>query len=531
MSQSWETVVAVALLGTDRQKTLPAILEGNIKTLLDQVDAGDAEGWVLSAAGTLAAYQQAGQKPEQRAERLPEPAKAEAPALTDAAYLPFLRMIFTQGFQPALPEFLSLLQQTGQCLPPEHLPQLLDWGHFHPEVRSHLLPVIGTRGEWLAGLNPKWRYAQATPQALNPEEWKALWETSDRTVRLNLLREWRSQNPEAARELLEATWKQESAKDRAAFLECFTVGLSLADEAFLERGLGDRSKEVRATAIDLLSSLSKSQLSQNIATQISEYIQFRKVDDSLQVEINLPQNDDPKWKNYELDTSKQLQLIRGKQGDRASLLLHLISMTPLSAWEVVGSPNELIHASANHDWEMIVIQGWSFASLRQQSSVWIDGLLQWFKQKSSFRLHRVGVENLVHQLLLLSPAEDRVQWIVTWLDPQCWNNEILSLFLTTVPVPWSLELSQTILSSAQNALEISKSQSDKELAQVKWRVGHYLKPMAYHLHPEWLLTDQAAAMMLFDRDNQTNIFEEVFLTLKFRQQMHQAILVKTDPSG
>jgi Family of unknown function (DUF5691) len=251
MSQSWETVVAVALLGTDRQKTLPAMTEGSIKTLLDQVDAGDAEGWVLSAAGTLAAYQQAGQKSEQRAERLTEPAEVETPALEDATYLPFLQMIFTQGFQPALPEFLSLLQQSGQCIPPEFLPQLLDWGHFHTEVRSPLKSVIGPRGEWLARLNPKWRYAQATPHAPNPEEWKDIWETSDRTVRINLLREWRSQNSSTARELVESTWKQDTAKDRAAFLECFSVGLTLADEAFLEVGLGDRSKEVRAVAVDL----------------------------------------------------------------------------------------------------------------------------------------------------------------------------------------------------------------------------------------------------------------------------------------
>jgi hypothetical protein len=521
MSPSWETLMAVALLGTDRQKTLPAIAEETIKTLLAQVDSSDAELWLLSAAGTLAAYQQAGQKSEKRMERLPEPAEIEAPTIEEPAFAPFLRMIFTQGFQPALPEFLSLLQQSGQYIPPEFLPQLLDWGHSHPEVRSQLLPVIGARGEWLAHLNPKWRYAQATPQALNPEEWKELWETSDRTVRINLLREWRSQNPEAARERLETTWKQDSAKDRAAFLECFSVGLTLADEAFLERGLGDRSKEVRATAVDLLSSLPESQLSQKVAIQVLEYIQLKTVEGILQVEITLPQTDDPRWKSYGLHDSTHLPLLRAKQGDRASLLLHLVGMTPLPVWENAASPNELIQTITNHDWEMIFVQGWSSASLRQQNSAWINELLQWFKQKSSFRLHRMGVERLVHQFLSFSILEARLHWIITWLDPQCWNNEILTLFLTTVSAPWSLELSQILLKSAQNCLEIAKAQSDKEFVQGRWRVAHYLKSMANSLHPFSLENSEMSQLCLFYRDERLSDFDELLRILKFRQQMSQ----------
>ena len=50
MSQTWETLVAVALLGTDRQGTLPTIAEKKIKPVLDQLNIRKiwkAGFWVL----------------------------------------------------------------------------------------------------------------------------------------------------------------------------------------------------------------------------------------------------------------------------------------------------------------------------------------------------------------------------------------------------------------------------------------------------------------------------------------------------
>lgn len=550
MSQSWEALVSVALLGTDRQKTLPAIAEKNLKTLLNQVNAEDAADWLLSAAGTLAAYQQAGQKPEQRTGPLTEPASAETSALAESDDFPYLRMIFTQDFQPALPEFLTLLQQVGQCIPPEHLPQLLDWGHFHPEVRLPLRSVIGPRGEWLARLNPKWRYAQATPQASNPEEWKALWEKSDRTVRLNLLRKWRLQDPTAARELLAATWKQDSAKDRAAFLGCLSVGLSLADETFLEVGLADRSKDVRASAIELLTRLPDSQFSQELAIKASSLIQYTTIEGNLQVEVTLPQADDLQWKNYEFKAQYPSRLV-SKQGDRANLLIQILEISPLSIWEKLGSPEQLIHEIANHGWELPLIQGWSLACQRQQNLVWAHTLLRWFGQNSSFQLHEMGAVEIVAQLLSILPIETRCQWVTAWLESQEWNEgtlhllsntssnilnpssylEILKLLLNTIPVPWSLELSKILLSSTQIYLKACNAQNNHALSQIKWVAAHHLKSLAYSLHPSSLNTLEISQLRLLYADHLETEFEQVLEILRFRQQMHQALFNKKELSG
>ena len=66
--------------------------------------------------------------------------------------------------------------------------------------------------------------------------------------------------PAAARDLLATTWATERAEDRLMFLDSLRTGLCAADEPFLERALADRSRNVRATAAELLSALPGSAL-------------------------------------------------------------------------------------------------------------------------------------------------------------------------------------------------------------------------------------------------------------------------------
>jgi Family of unknown function (DUF5691) len=530
MSQTWEALVAVALLGTDRQGTTPTVTEETIKAVLDQVNTEDIEGWVLSAAGTLAAYRQAGQKVTQATIHRVIPCELDSSTLFQSNSLPFFRSILDPEFQAILPEFLSLLQQTGQCIPPEYLPKLLDWGNAHAEVRSPLKSVIGLRGQWLARLNPKWAYAQATPEAPNPEDWQSLWETSDRIVRLNLLREWRSQNAETARELLVSTWKQETAKDRAAFLECLSEGLTLADEAFLEVGLGDRSKDVRVIAIELLARLPESQFSQQTVIRSSELIQFKTVDGNLQVEVALPKTDDPQWKDYEFKPQYFGQL-NSKQGDRANLLIQILGITPLSTWEKAGSPEQLIRAIVNHDWELSIIQGWSLACERQRNSPWACMLLEWFGQYLSSDLNHTGAIEFAVQLLSLLPAEFRCQWITAWLNPLYWDHRI-DLLLQTLPAPWGLDISQTLLRSVQKYLEAFEGEPDKEVLRRKRYMAYSLLPsMATCLHPDSLETPEMTQLRSLHIGDQAFDLEKTLNILQFRQQMYQVPLIDRASSG
>lgn len=66
-----------------------------------------------------------------------------------------LAMILTDRLH-LLPEWLRLIGEAG-CRPPDVLlPELLDLADRQPEIARALVKVLGSRGEWLAGLNPRW---------------------------------------------------------------------------------------------------------------------------------------------------------------------------------------------------------------------------------------------------------------------------------------------------------------------------------------------------------------------------------------
>lgn len=66
-----------------------------------------------------------------------------------------LAMILTDRLH-LLPEWLKLVGEAGYRPPDVLLPELLDLGVRQPEVARALAKVLGPRGEWLAGLNPRW---------------------------------------------------------------------------------------------------------------------------------------------------------------------------------------------------------------------------------------------------------------------------------------------------------------------------------------------------------------------------------------
>ncbi len=527
-AQGWETLTAVALLGTDRQGTIPAIVEDALTPLLAQIDTTDTEGWILSAAGLLSAYQQAGQLLPKQERPCPEPCPSDPSVFASERCFPFFKMILGDEFKQALPEFLTLLSQNGQCAPPQYLPQLLDWGRTHREVNL-VMAVLGQRGEWLARQNPDWSYAIATPQSTAATDYVALWETGDRTARLNLLKQWRQIDPDAAREQVASSWKQESAKDRAEFLACFELGLSLADEAFLDKALGDRGKDVRRTAAILLSTLPDSRLSNELGTLVQAYVQFKEAGKQLKPTVNLPNLEDEQWKPYEFLKQTALHPMQKKQGDRANLLTELIGFAPLSVWESVGSPQTLLGAIIRSDWELMFIEGWGMAAQWQHNLPWAEALLNWFcAQKTSVQQERIVLEAM-GQLFRLLPAEWQAQWITDQLNEKSWDDYVLEEFLNQLPTPWSLDLSRALLVSVCQYLEKAQALGEQKFAKVKWSIVYRFKAMVYSLHSEVLMTDEASALERFYQDQNVSAFEEFWRILRFRQQMRQAVLDPPNP--
>ncbi len=241
----WNDVLAIALIGTDRRPT----------------GTENPAAEVLDLAASWTPYHRAGVRVATMDE-LPQAAPPEtAPRVGRAASIR-LELLLEGGPMPwesatrelILAEWLGLAAERGLRVTPHLLPSLLDQGRLRRELRPLIATVGGTRAHWLAELNPDWRYLTHTagPSTVDAQPESTGWETGSRAQRLGYLRRLRRADPAAARELLLRDWATLTPDERADLVATLDDGLSLADEALLERALDDRRKEVREAAANLL---------------------------------------------------------------------------------------------------------------------------------------------------------------------------------------------------------------------------------------------------------------------------------------
>lgn len=275
VNASWEDLVTSALLGTDR------------RPLRAEDGAPVGPGELLDTAALHTVRRRAALRPATGA-ALPEPAPADPrPPLPAAARRRLAQLLADRSAPPSggrrgaapdltelIPQWLASAGAHGYRAPAELLPALLDAARARTDLRPHVLAFAGPRGLWLAGLNPEWRFALRAssrgaqrPGIEDPEAVRRLWEEGLFAERVALLGAVREQDPGAARALLAGTWATERAEDRLMFLDSLRSGLSGADEAFLEEALADRSRNVRATAAELLSALPNSALARRMAAR------------------------------------------------------------------------------------------------------------------------------------------------------------------------------------------------------------------------------------------------------------------------
>jgi hypothetical protein len=277
-----------------------------------------------------------------------------------------------------------------------------------------------------------------------------------------------------------------------------------------------------------------------MALLVTDCVQIVNVKDQLQINITLPDPKDPKWQQAGLlDSYKAfqdrfsgylfVQAMATKQGDRASLLMQILVLTPLSAWADAGTPEAIFKASIQHEWENILTHSWLLAAHRQQNDEWSWALLNW----SSQNFNEKGQWQVPWQMLglLLSEFSQQQQedWIKSWLSPEVWAGEQLEL-LSCLPSPWSLAISQRILETAQQFLKTAQSQSKEAIYRASCSVSP-LNSMAFGLHPDVL--SQASDVSPEEIYSHLLIpdLQRMWQVLRFRQQMYQGMVVKGDSSG
>ncbi len=381
---AWETLIASALVGTNRQEPSIDLTHPVLSDYAAALPSQSATQQILSVAGLIAAYQSVGNCPAPVVTPLlPPAANADLPCCSQLTARHLSAILNESLYEPILPEFLQLLAQAGQTVPPDFLPLVLDRGKRDKNLRSLILPILGTRGQWLVRQNPDWKYALGGALAKpigtiidsdDSAELQEIWNTGTFEERLTALTRWRKIQPAEARQAISTSWKQDKADDRYSFLRILEPELSLDDEELLEKALFDRNERLRLIAATLLSQL-PSNYRQRMATLAGQCVKISEKGNSYKIEIQLPKADDKDWQTAGLNGKSILVTnARNLQMNLEECLLYqAVSGADLDVWQ--GDIDRLIIAMLKSDKTLLLLNSWVKAACYQRRTDWIEALL------------------------------------------------------------------------------------------------------------------------------------------------------------
>ncbi|MET8857489.1 DUF5691 domain-containing protein [Streptomyces sp. NPDC004579] len=451
---SWEELVTVALLGTER-RALPGQQPGR-QAPVALLDAAAVET-VRRRAGVRPARAAARPEPAAPDPRTPLPPAAARRLSTLLADRPGTGGGGRRGAAPdlveLLPQWLALANARGFAAPPGALPALLDAARGRTDLRPAALAFAGPRALWLAGLNPEWRFALRTssggattlPEAA--DEIQRLWQEGLFAERVALLAAVRAKDPAAGRALLVATWATERAEDRLMFLDSLRSGLCAEDEAFLEGALADRSRNVRATAAELLSALPGSALAARMADRAASCVAVDHTGETPVITVEAP---------HECDAAMERDGVVPKpparRGERSWWLGQLVEAAPLSVWgDRLGgrSPEEVVALPVADGWQGELHAAWCRAAVRQRDPAWSRALLG---PPSAPEAGGPGAVSLAERSKLLATlgAGERADWVAGFIGTHGLS-EAFQL-LGVCAVPWAGGLGRAVV----DALDIAR---------------------------------------------------------------------------
>jgi hypothetical protein len=452
----WEELVTAALLGTER-RTPPGAAPGR-----------EAPVVLLDAAATQTVRRRAGLRPAPAAAR-PEPAPTETRPAQPAAAARRLSMLLAdrpgaggggrRGTAPdlmeLLPQWLATANAHGFAAPPEVLPALLDAARGRTDLRPAALAFAGPRAVWLARLNPDWRFAlraapggdPALPHPGDTDRVRQLWQEGLFAERVALLAAIRAREPAAARELLATTWATERAEDRLMFLDSLRTGLGADDEPFLEQALADRSRNVRATAAELLSALPDSALAARMAVRATACVALDRMRATPTIAVEAP---------FECDASMERDGVVLKapagRGERSWWFGQLVEAAPLGTWAArLGgrTPQEIVALPVTDDWRSELHAAWCRAAVRQRDAAWARALLG---APGAPEAGGPGAVSLAERAKLLGTlgAAERADWVAGFISAHGLS-EAFQL-LGGCAVPWAGPLGRAVV----DALNIAR---------------------------------------------------------------------------
>ena len=520
----WDDLLKSALLGTERQRPpLPAAgggaaggaAGGAMTETLSRLPAAEPDAALLGAAAVVSTCRRAGYVPPRDESAGAPPADADDLPQTSPRSAQHLRVILSEK-RDLLPEWAAAAAEAGRRAPDVVLPQLLEVARTSRELRHVLQPVLGRRGRWLAAQRSEWSFAAAggDPESgADAHDADALWQTGERAARLSLLTGLRRTNPTRARLLLETTWAQESADDRGRFLAAFAAGLSPADEPFLENALGDRGKEVRRTAVDLLARLPTSQLVRRMIDRATPLLAW-KPGKKPAIEVTLPS---AYPKDAERDGVEQ-KPTHARVGQKQWWLWQIVASVPPATWSKRwgAKPAEIVAAVRKNEFENVLVAAWAQAAARLGDAAWAEAIVS---TEVATVLEWAG-EQVLAQLLAALPPGRREALVLEQLaaDTTMRGDQPASLVLLRAHGgAWSPRLTRSVLDWVREMIR-------KPPRTGYWAAAGMLRETALRVPPS-MLDEMSKGWPEQDKawERWKHAVDEFLATVQFRKDMLEEV--------
>ncbi|MGI4867893.1 MAG: DUF5691 domain-containing protein [Janthinobacterium lividum] len=453
---TWPQLLRLALLGTRQSaEVLPAFL-----TL--PTPAG-REPQLLLSAGALALMRKAGYMPASPPTAAPASAPPDSlPALGQLGTEALHQMLVGAAHLDLLPDYLPRVAAAGRRVPEALLVPLLQHATKSVAIRAHLGAVLGTRGRWLATLNPEWAKLFTASTPTDPND-LSIWETGLLPERLAWLRQRFAQAADAARALLLAALPTEPAKVQEALLQLLAEHPHPDAEPTLEALLKSRGQEVRRQAAALLVRLPGAALTERLWARAAPLITAQRKLLGLgkpTLEITLPTAWDKSWladgieeKNdryaYAARTDKAAPAI----GAGAARLVNLLTLLPVGRWleQLQLSADELLAAALANEWAVPLLSAWATSAATHQDAEMAAAFVRlWLTQEP--RLKQLGVSLSLWELVALLPTATQQQLLAPPLlrrlqqPGATWEVDWEALEqMRALPGPWPWALSQAAL--------------------------------------------------------------------------------------
>jgi hypothetical protein len=446
--------VTTALVGTARQGQTDLATGAPVDLLVADNPGEEFERRLLLQAGTWAAYRQAGEIPA-HIDDVPEPAPDEKLPVCSQSIARLLHSMLLGEHEDLLPTALHYLREAGLRIPYDLLPLAL--AVRTTSRQAAVFPVLGERGIWLSQFNPGWSWVKnflPVPDNALPDDAETIWQEGSIGQRCEILRRLRSIDAAKARTWLEGVWKQEKAEARLELLKALEVGLSDADEPFLEKALDDRAASVKAMVPSLLVHIPGSALAQRMVALADSVMTNIKG----KIKLTLPNTFNKAWLRDGIFEKPEQGV-----GERSWWLIQILASVPPTHWEEQFNiaPAVLIEMADADKFGNSIIEGWSRAAQLFDAQQWIEPLWDWWNgQQHKKTLSGTTTSDMRDELMQHMPSQKiEAKVLPMMLNAVLLENADWDALLDEVPAPWSSEFGEAYLQTLRQhvaSLELGK---------------------------------------------------------------------------